>query len=87
MVLADAEDIEADLVGEFDFLHQVTHALLPGQVRRAFDKGVDAQFHVSLGAFTCHSPSICPESLLPHETAGRLVAGGDARDETRGSGP
>jgi hypothetical protein len=28
MVLADAEDVEAELVGELDLGHQVAHALL-----------------------------------------------------------
>ena len=50
VVLADAEDVEADLVGELDLLDQVAQALLraddgPDAVRRALSEGVDAEFH------------------------------------------
>src|SRR5688572_7131294 len=45
MMLADAEHVEADLVGELDLFHQVAHALRSGQVRRAFDERIDSEFH------------------------------------------
>ena len=50
VVLADAEHIEADLVGELDLLDQIADALLraddgAGRVRRALSEGVDAEFH------------------------------------------
>ena len=49
MVLADAEHIEADLVGQLDFLQQILHALLDG-VRRIgrLTERVDPEFHHSV---------------------------------------
>ena len=44
MVLADPEDVEADLLGELDLLEQLAHAdgaALVVQLR----EGVDAQLH------------------------------------------
>jgi hypothetical protein len=44
MMLADPEDVEADLFGELDFLEQVAHA--PGSVLVVqFRKGVDPDLH------------------------------------------
>ena len=51
VVLADAEDVEPDLVGQLDLLQQVLQPLLGGddvagaRVRRALREGVDAEFH------------------------------------------
>jgi len=50
MVLAHAEHVQADLVGELDLLDEVADALLraddrAGRVRRALSEGVDAEFH------------------------------------------
>ena len=51
MVFADAIDVEAELVGELDLLHQVAESLtrpdlLPGGgVERGFRKGVQPEFH------------------------------------------
>ena len=51
-MLADPEDVEADLVGKLDLLHQVAQALaradrLPrAGVRRQLGKGVDPDLHV-----------------------------------------
>ncbi len=50
-MLADAEHLEADLIGQLDLLHQVAQPLrrardLPGgRVRRVLDEGIDANFH------------------------------------------
>src|SRR5690349_19855249 len=51
MVLADAEDVEPDGVGQLDLLEQVVHPLcrrdrLPGDgIRRQLAEGVDTQLH------------------------------------------
>ena len=50
VVLADAEDVEPDLVGELDLLDQVAEALLRAEdgarrVGRALSEGVDAELH------------------------------------------
>ena len=50
-MLADAEHLQADLIGQLDLLHQVAQPLrraqdLPGgRVRRVLDEGIDANFH------------------------------------------
>ena len=50
-MLADAEDVEADLIGELDLLHEIAEALgridaPPGfRVGAHLGKGVNAQFH------------------------------------------
>ena len=51
MVLADAEHLEADLIGELDLFHQIAEPLRRRQrpagrrVRRVLDKRVDADLH------------------------------------------
>ena len=55
MVLADAEDVEADFVGELDLLHEVLHSLRGGDVVAAFDERVDAEFHVGLPRYALRS--------------------------------
>ena len=51
VMFADAEDVEANLVGEFDFLYEIADALrgagLPAGlwVVCGVDEGIDAQFH------------------------------------------
>ena len=51
MVLADAEDVEAGLIGELDLLHEVTQTLRgadgpPGlRVGRHVRESIDAKFH------------------------------------------
>ncbi len=51
VVLADAEDVETDLIGQLDLLHQVSEPLdgvdpLAGQrIRGIFDKRIDPEFH------------------------------------------
>ena len=52
MMLADYKDIEPDLIGELDLLHEIEKSSLrcnylagPG-VRRRFREGVDAEFHL-----------------------------------------
>ena len=42
MVLAHAEDVEADLVGELDLLHQVAQPLLRADVRPVAGSGVSS---------------------------------------------
>ena len=41
-MLADAEDVEADLVGERDLLEEVAHALLGTDVATQLGEAVDA---------------------------------------------
>jgi hypothetical protein len=45
VVLADAEDVEADLLGELGLLEQVAHALLRADRRGQLGKRVQAKFH------------------------------------------
>jgi NAD(P)H-dependent FMN reductase len=47
MVLADTEDIETNLVGQFDFFHQVAEAFGRSHSRSHFGERVDAQFHAT----------------------------------------
>ena len=59
VVLADAEDVEADLVGELDLLDQVAQPLAgadraarsPG--RAELGEGVDAELHQLLSSIRC----------------------------------
>ena len=47
VVLAHAEDVEPDLVGELDLLEQVRHPLLDGEVRVGqLAERVDAELHL-----------------------------------------
>ncbi len=49
MVLADAEDVESDLVGQFDLLQQVRHPLFDRERRIGqLTERVDAEFHHSV---------------------------------------
>jgi hypothetical protein len=45
VVLADAEHVEADLVGQLDFLDQVTQAPLGSDARVHVGEGVEPQLH------------------------------------------
>ena len=51
VMLADAEHLEADLVGQLDLLHEIAQPLRRardppgGRVRRVLDEGIDADFH------------------------------------------
>ncbi len=48
MVLADAEDVEPDLLGELDLLQQVAHTLVrPDRLARL---GIDTQFRERVDA-------------------------------------
>ena len=54
MVLADAEDVEPDLVGELDLLEQVAQTLLWADlVRGQLREGVDAELHAAKVADAC----------------------------------
>ena len=45
VVLADAEHVEADLVGEFDLFDEVAKAIRLGLSGRNFREGKEAEFH------------------------------------------
>jgi len=52
VVFADAEDVEADLVGEGDFVDEIVHALggredeAAGRIGNGGGEAVDAELHV-----------------------------------------
>jgi hypothetical protein len=45
MVLTDAEDVEADLVGQLDLLEEVVQPLCRGDLRTDVGEGVETEFH------------------------------------------
>jgi hypothetical protein len=45
VVLADGEDVEAELVGEAHLLHEVAHALLGADARAEVGERGDSEFH------------------------------------------
>ena len=53
VVLADAEDVEPDLVGQLDLLDQVPQPLLRADFRRQLREGVDPEFHRAMVAAAC----------------------------------
>ena len=46
VVLADGEDVEAELVGQLHLLHEVAHALLGGDARAEIGERGHSEFHV-----------------------------------------
>ena len=41
MVLADAKDVQPDLIGQLDFGHQLAHPRFRARTARHFHKGVE----------------------------------------------
>ena len=74
VVLADAEHVQADLVGELDLLQEVGQPLLGAgraagrRVPQDVAEGVDAQFHAPL-------PSSSEASILPVRAPARGAGG------------
>jgi hypothetical protein len=69
VVLADADDVEADLVGELDLLQQVAQALARADatrrrmVGREVSEGVDADLHALLPPLPARVPRRHPECM------------------------
>jgi hypothetical protein len=45
VVLADREDVEAELVGELGLLEEVAHPLAGADASREIDEGGESEFH------------------------------------------
>ena len=93
VMLADAEHLQADLIGQLDLLHQVAQPLrrargLPGgRVRRVLDEGIDADFHGGLSrrcalALLCAHALTFPDANCPMDRAGACGVCG-----SHGAGP
>ena len=79
-MLADAEHLEADLVGQFDLFDQIAQPLRRREhaarrrVRRVLDEGVDADFHV-LSLVRVAETLVCVGSACRVATGCRFIAG------------